>query len=470
MINLRNIEINTARWLDQNRRWLIKGILIFAVLVLGAEMIPGVILGNRYPSLFFMFYVLVAGLIILLRWPLLGLLAIPPAGAFIRFVGPSGLNAAMGIVAVMVGVWLLKMMVEEKSIRLIISRATMPILLLLLVSIISFFVGQLPWYVNAQHAPMTAQMGGLGIFVLSAGAFLLTAHLIKDVRELETLMWVFLGLGGGYVLGRAVGWGLIDRVYTLGFSAGSMFWTWLVALAFSQAVFNQRLKVFWRMAAGGLALLTFSVAYFQASDWKSGWLPPLAAIAAMIALRYRRLAVLMIPLAIDPILSMARSLIMTDQYSWGTRLDAWEIVIRIVQANPILGLGFANYYWITPLFRIRGYAVNFNSHNQYLDILAQTGLVGLVLFLWFFWEMAYLSNRMLRTMPEGFPRSYVFGAFGGLIGTLVASLLVDWVLPFVYNIGLTGFRASVLAWLFLGGLIALERLYKNRSVASQENV
>jgi hypothetical protein len=30
-------------------------------------------------------------------------------------------------------------------------------------------------------------------------------------------------------------------------------------------------------------------------------------------------------------------------------------------------------------------------------------------------------------------------------------------LPFVYNIGIAGFRASMLAWLFLGGLVALEQ-------------
>jgi hypothetical protein len=36
-------------------------------------------------------------------------------------------------------------------------------------------------------------------------------------------------------------------------------------------------------------------------------------------------------------------------------------------------------------------------------------------------------------------------------------------LPFVYNIGFTGFRASVLAWLFLGGLISLEHVYLAKS-------
>lgn len=37
-------------------------------------------------------------------------------------------------------------------------------------------------------------------------------------------------------------------------------------------------------------------------------------------------------------------------------------------------------------------------------------------------------------------------------------LLADWILPFVYNIGFPGFQASVLVWLFMGGLVALEQI------------
>jgi len=61
-------------------------------------------------------------------------------------------------------------------------------------------------------------------------------------------------------------------------------------------------------------------------------------------------------------------------------------------------------------------------------------------------------------VPEGFARAYVYGALGGLAGTLVAGMLADWLIPFVYNVGLAGFRTSVLAWLFLGGLVAMEQV------------
>jgi hypothetical protein len=49
------------------------------------------------------------------------------------------------------------------------------------------------------------------------------------------------------------------------------------------------------------------------------------------------------------------------------------------------------------------------------------------------------------------------GALGGIVGTLVCGALGDWVIPFVYNIGMNGFRASVFAFLFMGGVLAINR-------------
>jgi len=73
--------------------------------------------------------------------------------------------------------------------------------------------------------------------------------------------------------------------------------------------------------------------------------------------------------------------------------------------------------------------------------------------------------RLRASAPEGFPQAYVVGCLGGLAGMLAAGMLGDWVLPFVYNIGLWGMRASVLGWLFLGGLVAMEQIfYRNIAI------
>jgi hypothetical protein len=137
--------------------------------------------------------------------------------------------------------------------------------------------------------------------------------------------------------------------------------------------------------------------------------------------------------------------------------------------NPLFGLGFGNYYFYTPLMPINGWHVNFNSHSQYVDILAQTGIFGLAAFGWVFWEIGKLGWRLRERAPEGFERAYVYGALGGLVGMLVAGGLVDWILPFVYNIGMAGFRSSVIGWLFLGGLVTIKQIVE-RSDDSQNSI
>ena len=104
--------------------------------------------------------------------------------------------------------------------------------------------------------------------------------------------------------------------------------------------------------------------------------------------------------------------------------------------------------------------MSFNSHSQYVDLIAQVGILGLVCFLWIFFEVGHLAWTLKDCLPDGFARSYSYSVLAGIVGTLVAAFLVDWVLPFVYNIGFNGFRASILPWIFFGGLIGIEQVYQ----------
>jgi len=163
---------------------------------------------------------------------------------------------------------------------------------------------------------------------------------------------------------------------------------------------------------------------------------------------------------------IAAEQIQSDQYSYVTRLEAWRIVLsEIITVNPIFGLGPANYRFYTPLFPIMGYWVEFNSHNNYIDIIAQIGVFGLLAFLWFALEVWISGWGLIKKDLGGFGNAYVIGALGGLVGMLVAGMLGDWVIPFVYNVSLNGFRASVLGWILLGGLVALQHIY----VTTQDN-
>ena len=69
---------------------------------------------------------------------------------------------------------------------------------------------------------------------------------------------------------------------------------------------------------------------------------------------------------------------------------------------------------------------------------------------------------MQQKLPSGFERAYAYGVLAGIMGSLMAAFLVDWVLPFAYNIGLDGVRASILPWVFFGALIAIEQINKEK--------
>ena len=393
-----------------------------------------------------------------LRWPALGLIVASVAGLIVPFLGPSGLNATMILLALLLGLWLLDMMVHRHEMQFAPSRTIWPLLSFLVVAAISFGVGQLPWLTFALHAPLGAQLGGLAIIVLSAGTFLLVANQVRDLGWLSWITWAFLAIGALSVLVRSVlpAFGLSTR--ELFPSVGPVFYIWLVAMAFSQAVFNRELHPGWRWILGGLVLVTLYILLFQKFSDKSGWLSSFVCIAAIIGARSWRAGLVLVPVAVLSALFLWTGLVATDEYSISTRFDAWSIMAQIIKINPVLGLGFANYYWYTPLFPIRGYAVSFNSHNNYVDIVAQMGLVGLVCFLWLLWEVGRLGWRLRKDAPAGFAQAYVYGALGGLAGMVVAGMLGDWILPFFYNVGLNGLRSSMLGWLFLGGLVSIEQM------------
>ncbi len=336
-----------------------------------------------------------------------------------------------------------------------------PLTYFVVVAILAFGAGQLPWYDYVSSAPTGAQLAGLTLYFLSAAAFLLVANLVLDQRWLEWMVWLFVSLGAMYIAGRVMGRSgrSITRLFPSG-AVGSMFWAWLAAIAFSQALFNGQLAKYKRLLLGALVVALLYVGYFLDSGWKSGWIPPLVSVTAIVGLRSWRLGLGIAASGLVFVPDLLSRLISTDQYSYSTRVEAWVIVAEIAKVNPILGLGPSNYRWYTPLIPIRGYSVQFNSHNQYVDLVAQTGLLGLLCFLWIFWAVGLLAWRLRDRVPEGFPRAYVYGALGGIVATLVGAMLGDWVLPFFYNITLAGFRASVLPWLFMGGLVALERIYR----------
>ena len=369
------------------------------------------------------------------------------------------LNAAVLLVPFLFALWVAGM-IRGRQVRLLHNRAVYAALAFAAASVVAFLAGMQP-LPFVHPAPLRAQLGGLGVFLLSVAAFVLVAHQVRTLSALRLLTWLFLAVGSLYVIGRTVPGldALAHSLFQPG-ATGSLYWTWLVALAFSQAAFNRSLPWIGRALLAGLVVAALQVGLFQATWWASGWLPPLVAVLVSLWVGAPRLAFFVTLVGVAAAAFESQTIIQMvmvgdQEYSLLTRREAFWVLAQIIGESPLLGLGPANYYYHTPNYSILGWFVSFSSHNNYVDIIAQTGLLGFATFCWLVVELALLGWRLRQRVPVGFTQAYVYGVIGGLAGTLVAATMADWLVPFVYNVGMQGFRSSVLGWIFLGGLVSV---------------
>jgi hypothetical protein len=385
----------------------------------------------------------------------------------------ASISSSIGTVAVLLGVFALETVGSQQSVIPVPKRVAIPLFMFLAVATLSLVVGQFPWF-SVHGAPLSAQLAGLGIFLLSGGAFLLFATRLNSRQQIERITWVFLVAGALTTLLQLLP--RIDQALALTPSStgltepariGSMFWTWLVAIAAGQAFLNDRLRTTARLAL----VLTIALVLYHAlvlnTGWTSGWLPALISLGIVLLVKFPRLTVSLGLLAL-PIVMLSTGVFdsfwSNEGYSFSTRVAAWHVLTDVLGRSPLIGLGPANYYYYTSLFPILGWYVNFSSHNNYIDIIGQTGLVGFALFWWFIAEMGFLIVRTWQRATPGFDVGLVSGVLAGLVGSLAACMLGDWLIPFVYNVGLPGFRSSVIFWIFLGVVVALSRIVKGSAL------
>lgn len=116
------------------------------------------------------------------------------------------------------------------------------------------------------------------------------------------------------------------------------------------------------------------------------------------------------------------------------RIGAWKAGIETFKTNPVFGVGF----------RIPFYIMSYDTHNTFILIAAEMGLIGLLVFLWFLWRVLMQAKEILNTE---------FIDLGvGFIGLIVAFIVVN---IFYSNF----FRDTVVGsfWVVLGILASAKK-------------
>lgn len=141
----------------------------------------------------------------------------------------------------------------------------------------------------------------------------------------------------------------------------------------------------------------------------------------------------------------------------------WRDTLAMISANPILGVGLGAYETAYPLTSAEdvmnadgvSYSVD-RAHNDYLQAVADCGLVGGGLVVWF---ITLLFNRVRRAAQSGdaLMRAMAIGGGGGLFALLVHSL-------FDFNLQLP---ANALLFLLIAAVVSQigEAAYKYETAA-----
>jgi O-antigen ligase len=106
-----------------------------------------------------------------------------------------------------------------------------------------------------------------------------------------------------------------------------------------------------------------------------------------------------------------------------TRTKIWQDTIDMIKANPLVGVGMGAYWTEIPRYhRGPGTMTPQQAHNDYLELAASGGIVGLALFLWFVAVVIKRTRANLQSR-NSFRRAASFAALIAIAGVAVHSLV-----------------------------------------------
>lgn len=113
----------------------------------------------------------------------------------------------------------------------------------------------------------------------------------------------------------------------------------------------------------------------------------------------------------------------TDTRHGERRIEIWRATLQLIKAHPLTGVGFGGYWIAIPEHHNASGAITpQEAHNDYLELLASGGMIGVVLGAWFVIVLIKLALRQLRSR-NSFRRAASFGALAGLFGVAVHSFV-----------------------------------------------
>ncbi len=416
---------------------------------------------------------LFAGLIALLLWGKTGepyrsgIFAMALAGGMLGFVTlPTGSESRLVISLVialgLIGRWLLEKLFIERRLVLKPSPVNRPLLLFVAVCIISYLWSQFMrdellfvW----SSFPMV-QIAALVVNITLPLVLLLAANEFDDEAWVRRFAYLLVGMA---VTGATI-YLIREEWHAFFFVRGSLGLAgmWACVIAYALALFSRRAPLWLRAALLGYVGLQVYLSFFLTRMWVSGWLPLGIACVIVTLLRSRRLFLICMlagTLYVGANFDYYYETIVVAQEEEGSgsaRVALWLNNLNHVKNHPLFGMGPAGYAPYNMTYHAQDAR---STHNNYFDILAQTGIIGALTFIWLAITLISMALHTWKRLAGSgsFLEAFSAAAFGGTVAAFAGMMLGDWVLPFAYNQTISGFDNAVFTWLMFGIMAAMHR-------------
>ena len=182
-----------------------------------------------------------------------------------------------------------------------------------------------------------------------------------------------------------------------------------------------------KLALYGLIALTLYCLLYAFS--RGGYISFLTGLLVLGLLKNRKLifvvAALLLtcqtvaPVAVQERINMTYGKDNTLETSADQRVQLWTDAAQLISDNPIVGSGFATYMFMGRVGHLR------DTHNIYIKVLVETGIVGLLIFLWLLATLLNAAFRLFRAAKDPFYSGIALGLLSLLGCLLVGNLFGD---------------------------------------------
>ena len=222
--------------------------------------------------------------------------------------------------------------------------------------------------------------------------------------------------------------------------------------------FMKRWKV--KLAGYLLAAITILAAMYTFS--RAGYLAILLGVLVLGILKDRKLLLVLgvflliwqsvVPAAVRERVNMTQNANGQLEASAQERVDLWENAEQAFLRSPLVGNGYAT-------FQLGEHVANLkDTHNWYVKVLVETGLIGFIMALLLLLQMLALSYRLFKRASDPLYQGLGLGLFLAVCACIVANCFGDrW----------TYVEITALLWVLVAAAIRAEQFQKEEATSAE---